>query len=78
MAARQVGVGVIGYGVGHVHSHAWLNIPLFYSPTPAVLKLRALCGRKSRKVADAVKAFGFSKTYSNWRDLVKDPAALLP
>jgi predicted dehydrogenase len=77
MAAHEVGVGVIDTKLAvfiRVHSHAWLNTPLFYGPTPAVHKLRALFGRNSRKVADAVKAFGFSKTYSKWRDLVKDPA----
>jgi predicted dehydrogenase len=62
----EVGIGILGYGIGRVHSHAWLNIPLFYDPPPAIPKLHAVCGRNSTKVAEVAKVFGFSRTYSDW------------
>jgi len=74
MVTREIGVGMMGYGIGRVHSHAWLNVPLFYAPPPAIPKLQALCGRDSVKVAEIANAFGFRRTCSDWRDLVKDPA----
>jgi predicted dehydrogenase len=74
VSARKVGIGIIGYGIGRVHAHAWLNIPLFYDPPPAIPRLHALCGRNSTKVAEAAKLFGFEKTHSRWSDLVKDTA----
>ncbi len=74
MDTREVGVGMLGYGIGRVHSHAWLNIPLFYGPTPAVPKLHAICGRNSARIAELARVFGFRRTCSDWRDLVKDPA----
>jgi predicted dehydrogenase len=72
MPPKVIGVGVLGYGIGRVHAHAWLNIPLFYDPPPATPKLCAISGRNSTKVRDVARTFGFRKTYADWRAMIKD------
>ena len=74
MGNREIKIGILGYGIGRVHSHAWLNIPFFYDPPPATPKLYALAGRTTSKVAEVANAFGFRRTYTDWRDLINDPA----
>jgi predicted dehydrogenase len=75
MASKEeVGVGIIGYSIGKAHAHAWSSLKEYYYP--AVLKptLAAICGRTREKVDIEAKRFGFKKTYSDWKDLVEDPA----
>ena len=68
-----LGVGMIGYSIGRVHSHAWLNMPLFYYPPPAYPILIAIAGRNTERVAAFAEKFGYKRTYKDFRDLVKDP-----
>ncbi|MFI5420487.1 MAG: Gfo/Idh/MocA family protein [Nitrososphaerales archaeon] len=73
MTKKEIGVGVVGYGIGRVHAHAWKNLPLFYTDLEAIPKLAGFCARDSNKAAEMTRDFGFSNTYSNWNSLVKDP-----
>ncbi|HUK28315.1 MAG TPA: Gfo/Idh/MocA family oxidoreductase [Candidatus Acidoferrales bacterium] len=68
----SLGIGMVGYNIGRVHSHAWLNMPLFYHPPPANPILVAIAGRNPDKVRDFARKFGYKRTYQNFRDLVKD------
>jgi predicted dehydrogenase len=63
---------MVGYNIGRVHSHAWLNMPLFYHPPPANPILVAVAGRNRDRVKAFAEKFGYKKTYENFRDLVKD------
>ncbi|MDA4131191.1 MAG: Gfo/Idh/MocA family oxidoreductase [Thaumarchaeota archaeon] len=72
MAKKEIGVGVIGYGIGRVHAHAWKNLPLFYDLV-ATPKLAGFCARDSDKAMEMASDFGFANTYSEWKNLVKDP-----
>jgi len=69
----NIGVGLIGYGIGRVHAHAWKNIPLFYNQLDAVPRLVGICARDPAKTLDMKENFVFDKSYSEWKDLVKDP-----
>jgi predicted dehydrogenase len=64
---------MVGYNIGRVHSHAWLNMPLFYHPAPANPILVAVAGRNRERVGAFAEKFGYKKTYENFRDLVRDP-----
>lgn len=64
---------MVGYNIGRVHSHAWLNMPLFYYPPPANPVLVAVAGRNRVRVGAFAEKFGYKKTYDDFRDLVKDP-----
>jgi len=69
---KELGVGLIGYGIGRVHAHAWKNIPLFYDGvTP---RLVGFCARDQNRVSEMKESFDFEKGYSNWQDLVRDPS----
>jgi len=72
-ARPNLGVGMVGYNIGRVHSHAWLNMPLFYHPPPANPILVAVAGRNRDRVQAFAERFRYKKTYENFRDLVKDP-----
>ena len=64
---------MVGYNIGRVHSHAWLNMPLFYHPPPATPILVAVAGRNRERVGAFAEKFRYKKTYDDFRDLVKDP-----
>jgi len=68
-----LGVGMVGYGIGRVHTHAWLNMPLYYYPPPARPVLVGVAGRDLERVKDFAEKYGYGKTYNNARDLVNDP-----
>jgi predicted dehydrogenase len=72
---RRVGIGMLGHGfMGKVHSNAYLKIPYSF-PTPAAWpELIAMCGRNEAKVADVASRFGYKGYYTDWRELVADPA----
>ena len=69
--AKEIGVGLIGYGIGRVHAHAWKNVPLFYG-NDVVPRLVGFCARDQGKTLEMKEDFDFEKSYSDWRDLVKD------
>jgi predicted dehydrogenase len=76
---KEVGVGLIGYGIGRVHAHAWKNIPLFYSDSDlkAVPKLVGFSARDPKRTLEMKENFDFAKSYSDWQELVRDPAVEL-
>jgi len=71
--SKEIGIGIIGSGIGRVHAHAWKNLPLFYSDLGSRPTLAAFCARDSTRRAEMSESFGFDKTYADWRDLVRDP-----
>jgi len=70
----NLGIGMIGYNIGRVHAHAWLNMPLYYYPPPARPTLVGISGRNRERVKSFAEKFGFQRTFDDWRMLVKDPA----
>jgi predicted dehydrogenase len=74
MTNRQVGIGLIGYSIGKVHTYSWLNLRQFYSDSLiSSPKLVAVCGRNNEAVSSFAKHYGYSKIYNDWRELVNDP-----
>lgn len=65
---------MIGYSIGRVHAHAWLNMPLYYYPPPARPILHGISGRNRERVKSFAEKFDFKRTFDDWRTLVKDPA----
>ena len=71
---RSIGVGMLGYEfMGKAHSNAYKKMPFFFWPPPAVPRLIAICGRNESNVAEAARRYGYSKYYTDWRKLVRDP-----
>ena len=68
----KLGIGLVGYNIGRVHTHAWVNLPMYYYPPPAQPLLVAVAGRNQGRVKDFARKYGYSKTYDNASELVKD------
>ncbi len=64
---------MIGYNIGRVHSHAWLNMPLYYNPPPARPILVGICGRDTERVKKFAEKFGYKQTYTDWTTMIKNP-----
>ena len=71
MAAKELRVGMIGYGfMGRAHSNAYKQVGQFF-PSNYKVVLKAACARN----ADAIKAFaaqwGYESTETDWRKLIE-------
>ncbi|MEM2465423.1 MAG: Gfo/Idh/MocA family oxidoreductase [Candidatus Bathyarchaeia archaeon] len=74
----KIGVGILGYAfMGKAHSHAYIDLPIFFHPPPAKPILVAICGRNEKLVREAARRYGYKKYYTEWENLVKDPEVQL-
>jgi len=71
---REVGVAMLGYAfMGKAHSHAWMDIPVFFWPPPAIPKLIVIYGRSEERIKDAAVRYGYKRYTTDWMQAVKDP-----
>jgi predicted dehydrogenase len=70
---RKIGVGVLGYSIGKVHSHAWRSVDEYFYPAPLKPRLVAISGRNGKAVEFESKKYGYDKTYDDWEKVVRDP-----
>lgn len=71
----EVGIGMLGYGfMGKAHSNAYHKMSYMSWPPVALPKLAAICGRTEEKVKEAAVRYQYRGYYTDWRELVKDPA----
>ncbi|MBL8154448.1 MAG: Gfo/Idh/MocA family oxidoreductase [Anaerolineae bacterium] len=72
-SAPEIGVGMLGYAfMGKAHSNALKKLPYMMYPPIAIPRLQAICGRNEGATAEAAKRFGYAKTYTDWRKLIRD------
>jgi len=77
-AAPEIGVGMLGYAfMGKAHTNAYKTLPYIMYPPPAVPVLEAVCGRNAEAVQEAAKRYGYRKVYTDWREMLADPAIQL-
>jgi predicted dehydrogenase len=70
----ELGIGMLGYAfMGKAHSNAYKKISYIFWPPCAIPKLAAICGRDESKVSEAARRYGYSKYYTDWKKLVRDP-----
>lgn len=73
--APTVGVGMLGYAfMGKAHSNALKKLPYMMYPPPAIPRLVAIAGRNQDAVQEAARRYGYEKAYTDWRQLIDDPA----
>src|ERR1700716_155170 len=73
MAAGEVGIGVVGYGMmGKAHSYAYTVAPVMRS-LPYRPRLRVISGRDEAKVSRAAAAYGFETWTADWHELIQRP-----
>ena len=64
-------VAMIGYQfMGRAHANAWRQVGRFFD-LPAQPRLRVVCGRDARGVADAAERLGFEASATDWREVVQ-------
>ena len=72
--ATEIGIGMLGYAfMGKAHSNALKKLPYMMYPPVAIPKLVAIAGRNEEATAEAAKRYGYSRYYTDWRQLVDDP-----
>jgi len=65
-------VGVLGYRfMGQAHANAMARLPMFFPDAPDVER-DVLIGRDQEALADAADQLGFSRTATDWRDVVDE------
>src|SRR5438552_1778295 len=75
---REIGVGLIGYAfMGKAHSNALKTLPYMVYPPPMLPRLAAISGRNEEAVREAAARYGYAAAYTDWRDLIADPAVQL-
>ncbi len=73
MKKRPLRVGLIGYNfMGKAHSNAWRQVGRFFD-LPVEVGLDTICGRSATGVRAAAEKFGWSRTSTDWREVVADP-----
>jgi predicted dehydrogenase len=71
--APEIGVGMMGYAfMGKAHSNAYKTIPYMIYPPPAIPLLAAITGRDEGSVKEAALRYGYTKYYTDWRDMIRD------
>jgi len=68
----ELGVGIVGYGfIGKVHTYGYLNLPLFYDPAPAKIRLVGVCTAHPETAKKAKEDMGFELATTNYKDLLE-------
>lgn len=71
-APPTLGAGLVGFGfIGKVHAYGYLNIPLFYDPAPARVKLVGVCTSRPESAAKAAEQGGFEFGTTRFEDLLE-------
>ena len=71
---KKLNVGLIGAGfMGKAHSLAYVAMPIFFWPAPAIPVRKAIVDVSDSIAAEAAQRFGFEKSTSDWRSVVEDP-----
>lgn len=71
---KKLNVGLIGAGfMGKAHSLAYMAMPMFFWPAPAIPVRKTIVDISDSIAAEAAQRFGFEKSSSDWRSVVEDP-----
>ena len=71
---KKLNVGLIGAGfMGKAHSLAYVAMPMFFWPAPAIPVRKTIVDVSDSIAAAATQRFGFEKSTSDWRSVVEDP-----
>ena len=68
---KTLGIGMVGYGfIGKVHTLSYLNLPYYYKPMPARLKMVGVASVPVSDAEEGVAQAGFEFATDNWKDLI--------
>lgn len=71
---KKINVGLIGAGfMGKAHSLAYVGMPMFFWPAPAIPHRKIIADVTDDLARDAALRFGYDSFTSDWRKVVEDP-----
>ncbi len=69
---KELRVGIVGYGfIGRMHTLAYLNIPLYYDPFPADIKLVGVCAASQASCDRAMHQAGYEFCTTDYKELIR-------
>jgi predicted dehydrogenase len=69
---KTLGVGIAGYGfIGKVHAMSYLNLPFYYKPMHAKLKMVGVCSVPIADANEGIVQAGFEFATEDYKDLIK-------
>ena len=69
---KTLGIGIAGYGfIGKVHTLSYLNLPYYYDPVPAKLKMVGVYSRTIENAKKGIEQAGFEFATADYRDLLE-------
>ncbi len=72
---KKLNIGLIGAGfMGKAHSLAYVAMPMFFWPAPALPQRRIIADVTEDLARDAALRFGFESSTGDWRKVVEDPS----
>ncbi len=70
---KTLSVGMVGYGfIGKVHSLSYLNLPYYYNPVPAKIKLAGVYSYHLENAKRGAEEASYEFATDDWMDLIKD------
>ena len=71
---KKLNVGLIGAGfMGKAHSLAYVAMPMFFWPAPAIPVRKTIVDIDAATAAAAAERFGFESSSGDWRSIIDDP-----
>lgn len=71
---KKLNVGLIGAGfMGKAHSLAYVAMPMFFWPAPAIPVRKTIVDVDAATAAAAAERFGFENSSGDWRSVIDDP-----
>jgi len=68
---KTLGIGMVGYGfIGKVHTISYLDMPFYYKPMPAKLKMVGVCSSPIEDAKEGIEQAGFEFATENYKDLL--------
>lgn len=68
---KTLGVGMVGYGfIGKVHTVSYLDMPFYYKPMPAKLKMVGVVSSPLADAQEGIQQAGFEFATENYKDLL--------
>jgi len=69
---KTLGIGMVGYGfIGKVHTISYLDMPFYYKPMPARLKMVGVCSSPIEDAREGMEQAGFEFATENYKELLE-------
>ena len=69
---KTLGIGIVGYGfIGKVHTVSYIDMPFYYKPMPAKLKLIGVCSLPRTDAEEGIEQAGFEFATDDYKELIK-------